>query len=297
MRQVVPGVWVGLRAEIAATARLQAPCWIGDYARIGANAVIGPGAIVDDRVVVEDGARIADSVVGPDTYVGKFVCIERSLAFGSWLLNWQTNSSVMVPDAFLLSRLTANTTEHRRSNPLARVAAGLAMVVSAPFALGVILVSVVRGESPWQLRLGLRSQRGARRLAQETFAYYELCGASNWLRRWPQFWNVLAGEMTWFGNRPLRPTQAMTLNSDFERLWLAAPVGLISLADAHGCREGISDESCAHASYYAVHAGAQLDWFIFSRALLRAAMVWPFRGQRRKEASVPLEQLVPKQEI
>lgn len=297
VRQVQPGVWIGLRAEISATARLHAPCWIGDYARIGAHAEIGPGAVVDDRVVVDDGARVIESVVTPATYVGKYVCLERSIAQGALLTNWHTGSSVAVPDAFLLSRMSAKADARRRSSPLARGAAALAMIVAAPFAIGMILLSILRGESPWQLRLGLQSQRGARRLSHDTFAYYELTGASNWLRRWPQFWNVVRGDMTWFGNRPLRPTQALALATDFERLWLAAPVGLISLADAHGCREGISEESCAHSSYYAVHAGLKLDWFIFSRALLRAAMVWPFRGQRRKEATVPLEQLVPKQEI
>jgi hypothetical protein len=297
LRELQPGVWAGLRAEIDPTARLTAPCWIGDYVRIGAHAQIGPGAILEDRVVVEPSARIVESVVGPDTYVGKYVSVERSLAHGALLINWQTTSWVQVPDPFLLCHLATRTRSLPRPSLLGRAAAGLAMAATTPFAIGAIGWSLVRGEAPWQLRLGLRPQLEGRHSPHETFAYYELTAARNWLRRWPQFWSVMRGDLTWIGNRPLRPTQAMALSNDFERLWLAAPVGLISLADARGCPEGVSDEACAHASYYAVHASRGLHWFILSRAVALAAMAWPVRMLRRRDAAVPLEELVPKQEI
>lgn len=297
VRQVAPGVWVGLRAEIDRTARLVSPCWIGDYARIGANATIGPGAIIDDRAVVEPGARVVESVVAPDTYVGRFVSVERSLAYGSLLVHWAMSSTVRVPDPFLLADLSAMGRPAQRTTIPGRIAAGLAMLVSAPFAAGVVALSLLRGESPWHLRLALRPQRETRRVVNTTFAYYELTGARTWLRRWPQFWSVLRGDMAWVGNRPLRPTQAMTLASDFERLWLTAPVGLISLADAYGCPDGLSDEAIAHASYYAVHARRRLDAHILSRSLFRAATVWPIRFHRRKDAAVALQSLMPKQEL
>lgn len=298
VRERSPGVWVGLRAEIDPSAELTAPCWVGDYARIGAHVRLGPGAILGDRVVVEEGARILESVVGPDTLVGKYVSVQHSLADGALLTNWETRSTVQVPDPFLLADLGARhvATTPRTSLP-GRLAAGLAMLITIPFAVGVVLLCLVRGEAPWQLRLALRAQRGTRRLATETFAYYELACARNWLRRWPQFWSVLRGDMTWVGNRPLRPTQALTLANDFERLWLAAPVGLISLADAYGCPEGVSDEAIAHASYYAVHGSRRLDAEIVVRALARSVLVWPIPHlrRRRREPTVPL--LIPKQEL
>lgn len=295
VREVMPGVWTGLHCEIAASARLHAPCWIGDHVRIEPDAVIGPGAMVDNRCVVERGARIVESAVGPDTYVGRYVAVERSLAHGAQLISWARNSVVTVPDPVLLGDL-AGTLRPQPRRVLSRCAAGLALGATAPFALGVIAYSALRGESPWQLRLGLRSQRSTRRLSLDTFGYYELTGGQYWLRRWPQLWNVMRGDMHWIGNRPLRPTQALTLSNDFERLWLSAPVGLISLADAHGCTDGISDDAIAHSSYYAVHANRRLDTFILTRAVLRAALLWPFRMHRRRDATVPLEQLVPKQE-
>ena len=158
-----------------------------------------------------------------------------------------------------------------------------------------MLLSVLRGENPLVLRLGVRPQRHVRSSALRTFAYYELAGGSNWLKRWPQFWSVARGDLAWVGNRPLRPTQALGLGNDFERLWLTAPVGLVSLADANGCTDGLNDETCAHASYYAVNASVRLNWFVLSRALFRAALAWPIRWPRRKDTPVPLQELAPKQ--
>jgi hypothetical protein len=297
VREIRPGIWVGLRAEIDRTAQLMAPCWIGDHVRIGRHVHIGPGAMIDDRVVIDDAARVTESVIGPDTYVGKFVSVERSLAQGAQLINWQMSSVVTVPDAFLLGSLADRPSPVQQPNVAGQFAAVLAMLVTSPFALLAIIASLIRSESPWQIRLGLRTQRGSRPLPQATFAFYELTGARNWLRRWPQFWSVVRGDLAWIGNRPLRPTEAMALSNDFERLWLNAPVGLISLADARGCPEGVTDEACAHASYFAVNSSRRLIWYIISRAVIRAALVWPVRMQRQKDATVPLEQLVPKQEI
>ena len=296
LREIHPGVWVGLHAQIAATATLHAPCWIGENVLVGPEAVIGPDAILENRVVVERQARVAHSVVSPDTFVGEHISVDRSVASGSTLVNWQSGSCLRVPDAFFLCSL--NDRRFARPAPawLGRVAALAAMLVSAPVAVAVMGLSLLRGDTPMQLRLGVRPQRNVRTTALQTFAYYELTGARNWLRRWPQFWNVVCGDIAWVGNRPLRPTQALALQNDFERLWLTAPVGLVSLADASGCPEGVSDEACAHASYYAVNASSRLDWMILARCLARAASVWPLFWARRKDSALPLRQLVPKQQ-
>jgi lipopolysaccharide/colanic/teichoic acid biosynthesis glycosyltransferase len=98
------------------------------------------------------------------------------------------------------------------------------------------------------------------------------------------------------GNRPLRPTQAFGLANDFERLWLAVPPGLVSLADACGCPEGVSPEACAHASFYAINSSLRVDVSILARAFARASMAWPIYWTRRRDQSAALSQLMPKQQ-
>jgi hypothetical protein len=296
-REVSPGVWVGLHAQVHPTARLHAPCWIGEYALVGADATIGPAAILEDRVVVEAGARVTESVVGAETFVGEHILVQNSIAQGSTLVNWRTASTVTVPDAYFLCALNDRRFTTPTATLVGRALALAAIVITAPIALAIMLISILRGESPFILRLGVRPRRNVRSAALQTFAYYDLACGNNWLRRWPQFWSVVRGDLTWVGNRPLRPTQALALSNDFERLWLAAPTGLVSLADAHDCPNcELSDEACAHASYYAVNASRRLNWFVLSRALFRAAFAWPIRWTRRKDVPVTLPQLVPKQE-
>lgn len=292
-----PGIWIGLHAHIDPTARLHAPCWIGEKTMVGPDAVIGPHAVLEDGVVVERGATVAASVIAPETFVGEMISVRDSIAQGSLLVNWRSGSTLRVPDAFFLCCLDARRFTSPVSPWLARGLALAAMAITAPLALVVMGFAVLRGDSPLQLRLGVRPQRYARASRTlATFAYYEVPGGRNWLRRWPQFWSILRGDLTWFGNRPLRPTQALGLNNDFERLWLTAPVGLVSLADAHGCPDTVNDEVCAHASFYAVNANRRLNWFIFTRTLFQAAMSWPLRWTRRRERAASLAPLISKQE-
>jgi len=295
-REIQPGIWLGLRSRIAPTARLHAPCWIGDHVVIGADTIVGPHAVVEDRVVVEAGARVVSSAIAPDTFVGRHVAVTHSLASGSRLLNWKTASFLEVPDAFLLGSLDQRRAEFAISSWPARMLAVAALFATSPFAVVMMLVALIRGETPLRLRLGARPQKNLRPRTTETFGYYELTGAGNWLRRWPQFWSVARGDLVWIGNRPLRPTQAFGLANDFERLWLAVPPGLISLADACGCPEGINPEGCAHASYYAVNQNRRLDASILARAMLRASMAWPIYWTRRREQTAALPQLLPKQQ-
>jgi hypothetical protein len=295
-REIQPGVWVGLHSQIDPTARLHAPCWIGENVFVAANANIGPDAIVDDRVIVESGARIEHSVIWPETFVGRLVAVRNSLASGSTLLNHQTGSCLRVPDDFLLGPLDQRPFDIGAGGLLGRALALATFVLTSPAAFAVMMMSLLRGEPVLRLRLGVRAQRALRSRAHDTFAYYELNGAGNWLRRWPQFWSVARGDLAWVGNRPLRPTQAFGLVNDFERLWLARAPGLISLADAYGCPEGVSADSCAHASFYAVNANWRLDTAIVARAMLRAAFAWPIYLARRREAAAPLPQLIPGRE-
>jgi NDP-sugar pyrophosphorylase family protein len=106
-REMKPGISVGMHARVSASAKLHAPCWIGEHCVVSANAVIGPGAILEDRAFVGSGACITQSVIGPETLVGEYTLVEQSLANGNLLINWENRSCLEVPDAFLLSSLVS----------------------------------------------------------------------------------------------------------------------------------------------------------------------------------------------
>ena len=105
VKETRPGIWIGSRARVSPTAELTAPCWVGDQATVEAGAVVGPGAILEDRAVVSSKALVTQSWVGPDTFVGPMTSVSNSLAWGSTLIDWRTDSSLHVPDSFLLGSL------------------------------------------------------------------------------------------------------------------------------------------------------------------------------------------------
>ena len=101
--------------------------------------------------------------------------------------------------------------------------------------------------------------------------YFELNCFRGRCRRWPQLWSIAHGDFTWVGNRPLTRVQAAQLETEFEQLWLAAPIGFFSLADVFGSGDAFDDETRAHSSYYAVRASGRLDRNILHRILLRSS--------------------------
>jgi NDP-sugar pyrophosphorylase family protein len=105
MSEARPGIWISSRAKISPSARLIAPCWIGDQAIVEDNATIGPEAILEDRAVVDEKATVAYSWVSPDTFVGRMTSVMRSLALGPTLISWESDSSLRVRDPFLLGSL------------------------------------------------------------------------------------------------------------------------------------------------------------------------------------------------
>ena len=123
MRETAPGVFVGMRARIADSARLTGPCWIGANVFIGPNAVVGPDTVIDDGAYVEDSAEITASVIGPKTYLGALTEVSHSFAWGRHLLNLPSGSFTEITDRFLLGDLASTPSERRRAEEEAQRAA------------------------------------------------------------------------------------------------------------------------------------------------------------------------------
>lgn len=125
VRELQPGVWTAMHTHIAGTARLQAPCWIGEGVRVGPRSVIGPMAILENHVFVESDSEITNAIVGPETLVGKFTGLNDTLARGGTVIDLKTGSVASVNDPFLISALDNPLLPHRASDWLRQLAAVL----------------------------------------------------------------------------------------------------------------------------------------------------------------------------
>ena len=263
-RETSPGVWVGLRTKVDASATLKAPCWLGEDVWVRSRAVVGPNVVVEDAALVDHDAEVTESWVGPWTYVGALTRLDRSLGWADGLLNHQTGSFTEIVDMFLLGDLRGGHGFERVSPWYGRAAALVAWVVTSPLVLGALVKNSGSGRPLFARKRAVVPTAVAANSTLREFDYSELNGFDGMARRWPQLWSIVRGDFTWVGNRPLSREQAAGLETEFEQLWLAAPVGLVSLADAHGCGDRFDDDARAHSSFYAVHTGGRLD-----RSLLR----------------------------
>ena len=268
-REIAPGIWAGLRCKIDPEAKLVGPCWLGENTWVRANAVIGPDAFIEDAAMVDAHAEVAGTWIGPRTYVGSLTQVKNSLAWADGLLNHTNGSFAEIVDIFLLGDLRG---EHgfARSSPWpGQLAALIALALTSP----ILLLAWWKNRGSNNLFLKKRAvvpTAVAGTASLREMNYTELNGFRGKWRRWPQLWSIAHGDFTWVGNRPLTRTQAAQLETEFEQLWLAAPVGLFSLADTFGGGD-FDDAARAHASFYAVHASARVDRDILRKAFFRAS--------------------------
>jgi hypothetical protein len=267
MRELQPGIWVSSRCRLAPTAVLRAPCWLGNHVSVGPRSVVGPMAILEDRVIVSALAEVVHTQVGPETFVGELTELRNSLAWGNSLINWLNGSCAKVPDAFLLSSLSTPKAALKPVGWLARAAALGFMALTSPAALYALLKARLGGYPALKRHRAVRPASGSPAAIGPAVAYYEFNRVNRWLQRWPQLWNIGRGEFAWIGNRPLNRAQAASLSNEYEHLWLAAPIGLYSLADAEACAEPFGDDALAHAAFYAVQAHGRLHLTIAGAAL------------------------------
>lgn len=258
-KEIQPGIWTGMRTRIDPAAKLTAPCWLGENVWVRTSATVGPHAFIEDSALVDHDAEVTHSWVGPWTYVGALTHVNQSFAWADGLLNHQSGSFTEVVDMFLLGDLRGVQGFARRSPWYGRLAALVVGIVTSPVVLLAALNNRGSGQPLFVRKRAVVPTAVPGNASLRELAYSELSGLSGMARRWPQLWQIVRGNFTWVGNRPLRRDQAAQLEAEFEELWLAAPLGLVSLADAFGCGERFDDEAKAHSSFYAVRASRQMD--------------------------------------
>jgi len=221
---------------------------------------------VENRCFVEAGAEMRDSIVAPETFVGAFTEVTDSIACGSLLINWQRGSHLNVPDSFVLGEASAKSPGLSLPLLLGRLIAAAVMVATAPVLLYVCWKCAWRGRQPLRQVSAVRPASGESGRRLEWYCFYEFTNVNRWVRRWPQLWSIVTGDLCWVGNRPISASKAGRLTNDFERLWLHAPPGLVSLACVRGWMDSFSEEARVHASFYAVQRDWRLDMHILARA-------------------------------
>jgi carbonic anhydrase/acetyltransferase-like protein (isoleucine patch superfamily) len=102
--EVRPGLWVADGAQIARSARVVAPAYIGYGVKIADECLITRCSTVEANSCVDFGTAIEDSSVLPDTYVGIGLDLSHSLVDGGEILSLHHEVRLRISDPVVMRR-------------------------------------------------------------------------------------------------------------------------------------------------------------------------------------------------
>jgi len=107
-KQIRPGVWAGRSVRIERGARVVAPAYLGEGARIRAAAVVTRGSSVGHHAEIDCGTIVDASSVLPFSYVGAALELANCVAGFKHLASLERNVDVEIADGKLLNVRSAS---------------------------------------------------------------------------------------------------------------------------------------------------------------------------------------------
>ncbi len=107
-QEIKPGVWVDKGARVHRTARIVAPVYIGQGARIRASALVTRCSNVERKCVVDYGTAVEDSSILPFTSVGRALELTHAVVDGNRLVNLSRNIAITIEDPKIVGRTASD---------------------------------------------------------------------------------------------------------------------------------------------------------------------------------------------
>jgi carbonic anhydrase/acetyltransferase-like protein (isoleucine patch superfamily) len=101
--EVRPGVWLAPGVGIDPSARVIAPAFIGNSARVGAGAVVTRCTVIEYGARVDCGTVVENSTVLPSAYIGAGLDLAHSVVGMGRIANLRRNTTVEVVDHNLIA--------------------------------------------------------------------------------------------------------------------------------------------------------------------------------------------------
>lgn len=219
---------VGKQCEIADTAKLNPPFWIGDFVSIGPNCSIGPHVVIEDGCMLEGGNMLSNAHMGNHTYLGPETDLNSAMMFRNQLINLKYRARVDNLESFLADKVGNKESDRRKYEPNWK-------------------------EKAYAL-LTLYKWRYFRNKSSESFMGIDgnlwPCPAGPlpkdraiWLKQ------VILGRMRLFGVTPRTQASIQDLPQDWQSILKDAPIGVFSYADVVGIHDIGTEEEAMHCVY------------------------------------------------
>jgi lipopolysaccharide/colanic/teichoic acid biosynthesis glycosyltransferase len=269
-KQIADGIWIGRNTAIHPSAKIAAPIVIGDNGQIGREVELGPNAIIGANVIIDDEATVTNSTIVDRTYVGRLVKLTDRMVNRAQLINFQGENTPVV-DKFLLGETGFSLTGEATRRIFDIVVAALTLIIVAPLLLLIGLWSILRtGHLVARIPL-----IGARPSTQDSepatfnglrFNVWQRTG----LNRLPELINVLRGDLSLVGVKPLTIDEAQHVADDWQKQRYTRPAGCTGEWYVQTQAGSTLDEVLVADAYYAATHTARGDL----RLLLRTPVTW-----------------------
>ena len=244
-RQIATGIWVGRNHVIHPSVRIAPPIYIGDNCQLGRDVEIGPDVVLGKNVVIDDGATVSESVILDYTYVGQLANIANRIVNKNLMIDVETAERVEVVDAFLLGEAHPALIDSWLRRMWDTTVSLFLLLFTLPITLplGLIIWLTTGRVIEQQTYLGRQLGTAVNNSELNTFTVYHfntrrssgnLTRLGRWVKksemyRLPELWNVLKGDMSLIGVKPLQAAEAVKIVEAWQRQRYQYPAGFTGL--------------------------------------------------------------------
>jgi len=244
-RQIADGIWVGRNHVIHPHAYLSPPVYIGDNCQIGRDVELGPSVVLGNNVVLDDGATVFHSVILDYTYVGKLALIANRIVNKNMMIDVETGEVVEVVDWHLLHEAHPALIDSWLRRTWDTAVSIILLFLTLPITLPTGLISwLTTGHLlDRQPYLGRQPGTVVTDSGLNTFTMYhfntrrsngDFTRFGRWLKkseivRLPELWNVLKGDMSFVGVKPLQPAETAQIIEAWQQQRYQHPAGFTGL--------------------------------------------------------------------
>lgn len=246
--------WLGLKAQISPTAKIEYPIYIGENSKILDNAEIKNCSVIGDNTIVAEGATISQSLIIGNTYVGPNVEIEDSIINKNCIINVKRLSKTFVSDPFILGDVNQQNLSDSFFSFINKILAAVAFLITSPIWIIIGLMTLLtKGKffikKPVVGEEKMVNQQGKKEL--RNFGLWTFNTGIFFIDSLPKLLNVLIGEMNLVGNCPVTSEEANKLTNVWEKERFRTVPGIISLRRLSG-RDIEEEEGRVIDNYYAL---------------------------------------------
>jgi len=266
-RELMPGVIVGRKTRLPASAIIGTRVFVGSRCRVAADAELMSRVVVSSDVVIDRGATLRSAVIMPHTYIGELVEVADAIVAGHMLIHLDTGAVTRVTDSFLLASVRTPSLASSLRTLADSLCAMLLMLLSIPLWAVALIASLAANPSHPIRSSTLFGNRRAMTHPVE-FRAYQFSTSLPLLRYLPYLFSVAAGHLRLVGVEPLAPADATARSEEWEFVRDEAPAGLFGPVQLTLSADAPQEERRLMEAYYArtrSFAG-DLRWLVLGAA-------------------------------